>query len=108
MESTCLNLEGRIESFPDIQFEDLVTEAKGVFWSKRPEVYWRLTYRSKVDKVTLDDTVFLNLTGPRPTTASREKKLKFNYLDKPKAFKGRNALGRLIKFIKNFDYGIPS
>ncbi|MFZ9794122.1 MAG: hypothetical protein ACO3F3_17490 [Gemmataceae bacterium] len=107
MESTCLNLDGCIESFPEISFENQ-SDVVSIFWEKRPEIYWRLVYSLKEDKETLDSIVYLQLLGPFPTAESFEKRLKFNSPKKDKSFNGRNALGRLIKFIKNFDYGISS
>ena len=107
MDNYCLNLDGCIESFPDFSFSN-EGDCVSIFWNKRPEIFWRLAYSLKTDKETDDAIVYLQLLGQKATLESWKKNLKFNFLEKPKSFNGRNALGRLIKFIKNFDYGIKS
>ncbi len=107
MESTCLNLDGVIESFPDIRFQrsnlDNDIEVK---WTKQPDVYWVLTTSYKEDPETNDYIYFFQLSGPNLTAKNWGKRMKSNFLPKPKKFSGRNALGRVIKFIKNYEYKI--
>ena len=107
MESTCLNLDGVIESFPDIGFEKQNFEISTIVnWLKRPDVCWELTPSYKEDPETYEYTYFFLLTGPFFNFDNSQKHLKINFLPKPKKFSGRNALGRVIKFIKNYEYKI--